>query len=62
MQCRAITLTYDIEASGSRWPGGFMVSVFVFVVVFVVVFVGVGYWLCKCNISSVESKCTHTYA
>ncbi len=30
----AITLTYEIEASGSRQPGGFMVSGFVVFVVF----------------------------
>ena len=42
VQRRAIKLTYEIESSGSRRPGGFMVLVFVFVVVFV----GLGCWLC----------------
>ena len=46
----AIALTYEIEASGSRLRGGFMVLVFVLVVVFV----GLGCWLCECKISSVE--------
>jgi len=35
VQYWAIALTYEIEASGSRRPGGFVVLVFVLVVVFV---------------------------
>ena len=42
----AITVTYEIEASGSRWPGEVMVSVFVFIVVCV----GFGCCLCECKI------------
>ncbi len=45
VQRTAIALTYAIEAAGSRWPGGVMVSVFFYVLLVRCCWSVVGCWL-----------------